>query len=479
MLVAATATGDRYQSQVTFTYDAPVSVTDPSTQVSFHRTGSVTPLAVTVTGSGTTTIVVTQTGTIASGASYTASVLPDRMTTPDTVSWKTRAAPAHPTLHVKIITALAPDAVYDIVHRLDRANLLAVPRAADLVDISAAAAAPHALTNADLAGYQAALVVTDQDVFNQLAAASALTSFAAHGHGVVLGGQTHWTSGGLWTQQSAIGSAGGAWSANWSPLAFTDPPAIEGGTLKASTVQPHFLTQSLTSLHVHGAGSGAEIAQNSWNESVLARLAPTAAYPYGQSLLAIHFENKDQPGRVVDLGFNPWSTDVASGGGGYDPTESPQAAPLIARALWWATEPDRAHPHALHIEAAQPQQVRHRQLLAGGAGRRPGIGLLDAPVPVPRRQRPLEDGQGWQLVRALPPASRPPLPGAGTRRGLRRKQGREAGQLHVQAQLERVRLSLGHSHSMVDGGLLEMSSATRLTPAISLMMRLEIRSSRS
>ena len=356
VLVAATATGDRYQSQVTFTYAAPVSVTDPSTQVSFHRTGSVTPLAVTVTGSGSATIVVTQTGTLASGAGYTASVLPDGDSTPDTVSWKTRAAPTHPTLHVKIITALAPGAVYDIVHRLDRANLLAVPRPADLVDISAAAAAPHALTNADLTGYQAALVVTDQDVFNQLAAASALTSFAAHGHGIVLGGQTHWTSGGLWTQQSAIGSTGGAWSANWSPLAFTDPPAIEGGTLKASTVQPHFLTHSLTSLHVHGAGSGAEIAQNSWNESVLARLAPTAAYPYGQSLLAIHFENKDQPGRVVDLGFNPWSTDVVSGGGGYDPTESPQAAPLIARALWWAT--NRIPPTRTHFTSKPPSPSR-------------------------------------------------------------------------------------------------------------------------
>ncbi|HEX5196262.1 MAG TPA: hypothetical protein VFW26_03540, partial [Gaiellales bacterium] len=206
VLLSTTTTGDRYHSQVTFTYTTPVLVTDPSTQVSFHRTGSLTPLAVTVTGSGTATIVVTQNGTLASGAGYTASVRPDDpSTTPDTVSWKTRAAPAHPTLHVKIITALAPDAVYDIVHRLDRANLLAVPRAADLVDISAAAALPHALANTDLAGYQAALVVTDQDVFDQLAAASALTSFAAHGHGVVLGGQTHWTSGGLWTQQSAIG----------------------------------------------------------------------------------------------------------------------------------------------------------------------------------------------------------------------------------------------------------------------------------
>ena len=107
---------------------------------------------------------------------------------------------------------------------------------------------PHALTSTDLKGYQAALVVTDQDVIDQLAAASALTNFAAHGHGVVLGGQTHWTSGGAVDAQSAIGSAtGGNWAANWSPLGFADPPAIEGGALKASTVQPHFLTKYLTS----------------------------------------------------------------------------------------------------------------------------------------------------------------------------------------------------------------------------------------
>ena len=357
VLISTTTTGDRYQSQVTFTYAGPVSVTDPSTQVSFHKAGSVTPLAVTVTGSGTSTIVVTQTGTIASGASYTASVLPDGDTTADTVNWKTRAAPDHPSLHVKIITALAPDAVYDIVHRLDRANLLAVPKASDLVDISSAAAVPHALTNADLSGYQAALVVTDQDVFDQVAAASALTSFAAHGHGVVLGGQTHWTSGGPWTSRSAIGSAGGTWATNWSPLAFVDPPALEGGTLKASTVQPHFLTQHLTSFHVHGCGSGREYI----TERMERRGAGVACAdgrlqlrrPGSVAARGPLRETRDFPGRVVDLGFNPWSTDVVSGGGGYDPTESPQAAPLIARALWWATNripPTRTHftskPHS-------------------------------------------------------------------------------------------------------------------------------------
>src|SRR6478672_6988541 len=92
-LISATTTGDRYQSQVTFTYAAPVTVTDPSTQVSFRRTGSATQLAVTVSGSGTSTIVVTQAGTIASGAGYTAWVRPDgdTATLPDSVSWKTRA----------------------------------------------------------------------------------------------------------------------------------------------------------------------------------------------------------------------------------------------------------------------------------------------------------------------------------------------------------------------------------------------------
>lgn len=37
----------------------------------------------------------------------------------------------------------------------------------------------------------------------------------------------------------------------------------------------------------------------------------------------------------------------------------------------------------------------------------------------------------------------------------------------------------GHSHSMVPGGLLVMSSTTRLTSATSLVMRVEMRSSTS
>ena len=43
----------------------------------------------------------------------------------------------------------------------------------------------------------------------------------------------------------------------------------------------------------------------------------------------------------------------------------------------------------------------------------------------------------------------------------------------------RAPVARAYSHSMVAGGLVEMSSATRFTPGISLMIRLEIRSSRS
>jgi hypothetical protein len=350
VLVSATTTTDRYRPQVVFEYTTPVQNTDP-VHVSLHKAASLVEVPVTVTGAGTTTIMLQVNGTLAYGSHYVASVsLGDG--TFDTVTWLTRAKPAHPTLKVKVITALAPDAVDDIVRRLDRANLLAVPHTGDLVDISAATG--RALTSTDLKGYQAALVVTDQDVTGQLAAAGALATFAANGHGVVLGGQTHWTSGGPWTSLSAIGSSTGGWATNWSPLEYADPPTIIGGALRPSSVQPHFLTKYLTSLTVLGAGSGREYTRPLWNETVLAKLQPQpgAGYSYGQSLLAIHWDTGDQRGRVVDLGFNPWSNDVVSGGGGFDPTVSPQAGPLVTRALWWAM--NRIPPTHTHFTSKPP-----------------------------------------------------------------------------------------------------------------------------
>ncbi len=351
VLVSATTNADRYRPQVVFEYATPVMLSDSATQVSLHKVGGTAQVPVTVIGSGTTTITLQIEGTLAFGSSYVAAITRDDSTT-DSTTWATRAKPAHPTLKVKVVTALAPDAVDDIVRRLDRANLLAVPHTGDLVDISAATG--RALSGSDLKGYQAALVVTDRDVTGQLAAAGALSSFATAGHGVVLGGQTHWTTGVAWTSLSAIGASSGTWATNWSPLGYSTPSTIVGGTLRPSSVQPHFLTKYLSSLTVLGAGSGREATQQVWSQGVLARLQaqPGVHYDVGQSLLAIHWDTPDHRGRVVDLGFNPWSSDVASGGGGFDPAVSPQAGPLVTRALWWAM--NRIPPTHTHFTSKPP-----------------------------------------------------------------------------------------------------------------------------
>jgi hypothetical protein len=337
-------THDRYRPAVVFTYPAPVTLTDPSAQVAVTRVSTGAAVPFTVSGSGTTAITVSVGATLASGAQYTATVSPP-LDTPDTAVWTTRAAPSHPTLHAVVVAAAAPDAVEDILHEIDRANVLAVPQASDAVDISAAGL--HALTAADLRGYQAALVVTDEDVFDQSAASTVLSAYAGAGHGVVLAGQTHWPNTGAWGN-SSIGDLNGTWAANWSPLGYAAPPAVEGGTLNTGGMTAHFLTQNLSGFTVHGPGSGAESSHNSWQEAVLARLHTTSAYHVaGQSFIAVHWEAKGQPGRVVDLGFDPWSTDVPSGGGGYDPGQGGQAAALLSRALWWAT--DRIPPTHTHF----------------------------------------------------------------------------------------------------------------------------------
>ncbi len=49
-------------------------------------------------------------------------------------------------------------------------------------------------------------------------------------------------------------------------------------------------------------------------------------------------------GRVVDLGFRPWSAAVADGG--FDPAKSAGGA-LTARSLWWAT--NRIPPTGTHF----------------------------------------------------------------------------------------------------------------------------------
>jgi hypothetical protein len=200
--------------------------------------------------------------------------------------------------------------------------------------------------------------VTDEDVFDQSAASTVLSAYAGAGHGVVLAGQTHWPNTGAWGN-SSIGDLNGTWAANWSPLGYAAPPAVEGGTLNTGGMTAHFLTQNLSGFTVHGPGSGAESSHNGWQEAVIARLHTTSAYHVaGQSFIAVHWEAKGQPGRVVDLGFDPWSTDVPSGGGGYDPGEGGQAAALLSRALWWAT--DRIPPTHTHFTSkpASPSPYR-------------------------------------------------------------------------------------------------------------------------
>src|SRR4051794_38177567 len=356
-------TADRYHPSVVFTYPSATVVTDPSTQVSVTRVSTGAAVPFTVSGSGTTQITVALDATLASGAQYAASVTPDGDTA-DTAQWTTRAAPAHPTLHAKIVAAVTDAVVGDILRRLDRANLLAVPRDADVVDISAASG--HALTASDLADHQAALVVTDEDVFDQSAASTVLSTYAAKGHGVVVAGQTHWPNAGAWGN-SSIGDANGTWAGAWSPLGFAAPASVEGGTLNTAGMAQHFLTHNLGPFTVHGPGSGMESSHNSWNETVLAHLHTTAAYSHaGPSFIAIHWESSAQPGRVVDLGFDPWSTDTAADGG-YDPSEEGTAGALLARALWWAT--DTIPPTGTHFTSKPKNPSPYRTVTFSMAAR--------------------------------------------------------------------------------------------------------------
>ena len=345
---SAGATGQqRYGVDISFTFDQSVTVTQPP---ALKRTVSGTAVAVAVDVSGDT-VTLRPTSSLAAGVSYTAAVQPDGASAPSTVRFTTLRAPAHPTIHVKVITALAADATFDIVRRLDRTNLLAVPRPQDVLDISLATGLP--LTASDLTGYQAALVVTDRDVAGQDAAGSVLAGFAGKGHGVVAGGQTHWRPGATWTAASGISTSSTSnWFANWDPYRLTDPPAVlQGGSLKASTISSHFVTRNLaTPFQVTGPGSGAVDVQNPWNAKVLARLNTTAAFPtYGQVLLAVRQLNN---GRVVDLGFRPWSSNLA--GGGFDPAVTAGGA-LVARSLWWAA--NRIPPARTRFTSTPPSST--------------------------------------------------------------------------------------------------------------------------
>jgi len=327
----------RYRLQVAFRYSGPVAVSAAPTVVRVSNGSHVTS-TYSVIGA---TVQIHIAGSLASAQAYQVTVLPDGAATPNRVTFHTLPPPAHPTLHVAIVTSLTPAAVLDIAHRLDRANLFAPFTTRDFDDV--AVGTGTALTAADLNGHQAAFVVTDESVVGQAQLANALTTFVKAGHGVVVGGSPNWTSAGpRWTATTSIGATSSVWGYSWSLFQYRQPPAIQGGALARGTIVKHFLTRYLTSLAVQNAGSGEELVQNAWSGTVLARLAKHAPYSsLGQSLLA---ERAEGHSRVVDLGFRPWSSAIEAGGLGVN---SSQAGPLIARSLWWAT--NRIAPVGIHF----------------------------------------------------------------------------------------------------------------------------------
>jgi hypothetical protein len=336
----------RYRPRITWTCAAPVvAATAVVTRTSTHAAVGADPIA----GVPGQTLSLSLHGDLASAATYAVTLTyddgaPEKATT----TWKTLPPPAHPHLHVKFITAIPPDAVMDIAHRMDAANILAVPRSSDFVDAHVRSLTAKAYAAA-LRAHQSALVVTDLAVQNRLGLDSALATYCNAGHGVVLGGQTHWLLGGHegWQVASAVGGQTTRFASRWAMYAYDDvfPNQVSSGAhqLATGSVEPHFLTRGLRSFTVIGPGSGEAIIQDYVSGRMLARLKPSSGpfSTFGQVFLA---ERQIGAGRVVDLGFRPWSSAVADGG--FDPAVSAGGA-LTARALWWAA--NRIPPTGTHF----------------------------------------------------------------------------------------------------------------------------------
>jgi hypothetical protein len=327
----------RYRPLITWTCAAPVVTASAAVRrVSTHAAVSADPIA----GVGGTALTLALHGDLASAATYAVTLSYDDGSGATTLrtTWKTLPPPAHPALHVEYITAIPPDAVMDIAHRMDAANLFAVPRPSDFVDAHTRSLSAKAYAAA-LRGHQSALVVTDLAVLNRLGLDSALATYCNAGHGVVLGGQTHWLAGGHegWQVGSAVGGQTTRFASRWAMYAYDDvfPSQVSAGShqLAPGSVEPHFLTQGLHHFTVVGPGSGEAIIQDYSSGHMLARLRPASGpfATFGQVFLA---ERQIGAGRVVDLGFRPWSAAVANGG--FDPAVSAGGA-LTARSLWWAT----------------------------------------------------------------------------------------------------------------------------------------------
>jgi len=326
----------RYRPEITWTCSAPVvSASAVVKRTSSHALVAADP----VSGAPGQALSLSLHGDLASGATYAVTLTYDDGA-PETLktTWKTLPPPAHPHLHVRFITAVPPEAVMDIAHRMDAANILAVPRPSDFIDAHTRSLTAKAYAAA-LRGHQSALVVTDLSVQNRLGLDSALATYCNAGHGVVLGGQTHWITGGHegWQVGSAVGGQTTRFASHWAMYTYDDvfPNQVSTGAhqLAPGSIEPHFLTHGLHSFTVIGPGSGEPIIQDYVSGHMLARLQRASGpfSTFGQVFLA---ERQIGAGRVVDLGFRPWSSAVANGG--FDPAVSAGGA-LTARALWWAT----------------------------------------------------------------------------------------------------------------------------------------------
>ena len=323
----------RYRPQIAYACTAPSALTSVTTSV--VRLPTRTPVASFPGWSGLAATV--DLPSLASGTEYRiTATLTDGSGDSTRVRsyWTTLPPPAYPRISVEYLTAMDPLAVRDMLHRVDAANLVAVPSAARVIDVSTSPLDAAGLERA-LTGRQVAVVVGGDAGFAHPAwLGKALAWFASHGHGVVTAGQTHWSADADWPFDSAVG-AGTAWDSSWGLYPVNDQitsDRIMGGTLRATSVVHHFITAGLSSFRVIGPGSG-EAQPQFFGTQVLAMLkrAPSGFFNrWPQTLLAVR---QVGPTRTVDLGYRPWTAAVA--GGGFDPAVSPGGR-LFARSLLWA-----------------------------------------------------------------------------------------------------------------------------------------------
>ena len=362
--------------------------------VELIKTSNSAIVGITPGGVGTSDVTVDGNATLASDTRYTLELMVDDGLGGGAQPWaqtfRTLPAPAHAKLRVKYITAVPADAVLDMAHRIDKANVVAVPTNADFIDASTRNLSSSAYAAA-LKHHQSALVVTDLPILNSAGLGKALNAFCNHGHGVVLAGQTHWRADAAspWNVSSAIGSEIGPWVTRWSLFGYDvmTNDRVTGGTLATTSIKQHFLTQGLKTFKVYDYGSGSAELRDYAQAKVVAALRKNTPYFTqwgGQSLIA---EDQYKGGRVVDLGYRPWAKDVSNGG--FDPADGSPGGSLLARALWWAT--NRIPPTNTHFTSKPPSVSTRATVIIGMAAKD-----ADKENPFDLSYRYRVDGGAWK-----------------------------------------------------------------------------------